>query len=146
MDKVNVSSCVHKLKFSFIIQRRKQEQIIITLVKGRGCFVPFLVDIFGVLVERWANVNDMEDLKASSQTRPSKDRFIQALDAPGDRSLQNTGLRLRAYFLAPQTGNYTFYLACDDSCELNLSTDERPENGVSLVTIPSYTSYQGWTR
>jgi len=100
-------------------------------------------EIFGVQVESWKNTGGSE---LSNLDPPSSKTFINSLDLPGYPKLEHIRLRLRTYFLAQETGTYIFYLTCDDSCELKLSTDEKHENLVSLVNITRYTDYMRWRR
>ena len=102
------------------------------------------IEIFGVQLESWKNVQDWKSLNPNAPTNGRS--FIQTLDLPRDQSLEYIGRRMRTYFLAPETGAYTFYITCDDKCELNLSTNEKLENLVTLVTITRYTRYKAWTR
>ena len=94
------------------------------------------IEIFGVLFE---GLDDTAD-------NPSNKTFIPSLDVPRDLDLRHTSRRLRTYFLAPESGTYRFYLACDDSCTLKLSTDEKLENLVLLVNIARYIGYKNWKR
>ncbi|EDO28260.1 predicted protein [Nematostella vectensis] len=50
------------------------------------------------------------------------------------------GVRMRAYFLAPLTGSYTFYTTCDDSCQLFLSTDVNPKTKRMIIDQPEKAS------
>jgi len=52
----------------------------------------------------------------------------------------NYGGRLSAILCAPQTGNYTFWVASDDSSELRLSTDASPSNVSVIANVTG-----GWT-
>jgi Esterase-like activity of phytase/Bacterial Ig domain/PA14 domain/Secretion system C-terminal sorting domain/Bacterial protein of unknown function (DUF839) len=54
------------------------------------------------------------------------------------------GARVRGYICAPQTGNYTFYIAADDQAGLWLSTDENPANKVLIAFAESYTNPREW--
>ncbi len=54
--------------------------------------------------------------------------------------------RLRGYFTAPQTGNYTFYVAADDVAELYLSTNETAAARVKIASVPSNSGFRVWTR
>lgn len=57
----------------------------------------------------------------------------------------NYGGRLSGYIVAPETGNYRFYIAGDDTSELYLSTDESPANKVMIANlVTGWTAYQGW--
>jgi uncharacterized protein len=55
------------------------------------------------------------------------------------------GARLRGYICAPQTGNYTFYIAGDDQAGLWLSTDENPANKVLIAYNISPVGFRDWT-
>lgn len=46
---------------------------------------------------------------------------------------ENYGNRFRSYLLARETGNYTFYTFCDDSCRLFLSSDINPRNKRQII-------------
>lgn len=100
------------------------------------------IDRFGVQIENWDNIRGPKFYLYA----PSSTTFIDSLDVPLNWNLANIGRRLRTYFLAPETGSYIFYLACDDVCELKLSTDEKLENLVTLINIKSYTDYMEWNR
>lgn len=45
----------------------------------------------------------------------------------------NYGSRYRSYFLAKETGNYTFYTFCDDYCQVFLSSDVNPRNKRQII-------------
>jgi uncharacterized protein YjiK len=57
----------------------------------------------------------------------------------------NYGARLRGYICAPQTGNYTFYIAGDDQAGLWLSTDENPVNKVLIAYNEAPVDFRAWT-
>jgi M6 family metalloprotease-like protein len=57
----------------------------------------------------------------------------------------NFGERLRGYITAPTTGDYTFWIAGDDQCELRLSTDAHPGRAVVIAKVSTYSPYRGWT-
>ncbi|XP_078380263.1 uncharacterized protein LOC144663223 [Oculina patagonica] len=104
----------------------------------------FPQETFGAQFESWNNVRDWNSLDVNA---PIDGRsFIPTLDLRRNQTLEYFGRRMRTYFLAPVTGAYTFKITCDDKCKLNLSTDEKPENVVTLVTIKSYTKYRAWTK
>ncbi|MEO7097765.1 MAG: PA14 domain-containing protein [Luteolibacter sp.] len=74
----------------------------------------------------------------SSPTSVTKIAGVEPASNIGD----NYGRRLRGYLTASQTGNYTFWVAGDDNCELWLSTD----SGVSgKRMIASVNGSGGWT-
>jgi uncharacterized protein len=55
------------------------------------------------------------------------------------------GARLRGYICAPQTGNYTFYIAGDDQAGLWLSTDENPANKILIAYNVTPVGFQAFT-
>ncbi len=62
----------------------------------------------------------------------------------GPNIRDNYGARVRGYICAPQTGNYTFYIASDDQSELWLSTDDNPANIQRIAYVSSYTGFHSW--
>lgn len=55
------------------------------------------------------------------------------------------GGRLRGYICAPQTGDYTFYIAGDDQAGLFLSTDENPANKILVAYNIFPVGFRDWT-
>jgi len=51
----------------------------------------------------------------------------------------NYGIRARGYLYPPATGDYTFWIAGDDECQLWLSTNDAPANVVRIANV------SGWT-
>jgi Secretion system C-terminal sorting domain/PA14 domain/CotH kinase protein len=60
----------------------------------------------------------------------------------------NFGVRYRGYICAPETGNYTFFMASDNSGEFWLSTDDNAANKQRVAYIPncSYAGVREWTK
>jgi Bacterial Ig domain/PA14 domain/Secretion system C-terminal sorting domain/HYR domain/Calx-beta domain len=56
----------------------------------------------------------------------------------------NYGARIRGYICAPETGNYTFYIAADNQAGLWLSTDDNPANKVLIAYTESATNQREW--
>jgi hypothetical protein len=56
----------------------------------------------------------------------------------------NYGGRLRGYICAPQTGDYTFYIASDDNSELWLSTDKNPANKQRIAYLSSEVGFRAY--
>ena len=91
-----------------------------------------------VLDEKWLNISgdEIKDLT-------SDPRYPDNATESGYRSLfkdnhlndvyYNHGARYRSYFQAQETGNYTFYTFCDDSCRLYLSSDVNPGNKKTAI-------------
>ena len=72
------------------------------------------------------------------------------LPLTGLETLQNqrdgpSGNIIDGYFRAPATGNYKFYMSCDDSCRLSLSTvNLDPTAASAIITIGSATGYRSY--
>lgn len=58
--------------------------------------------------------------------------IMREFRAPSDVA-DNYGQRVYGYLLAPETGNYNFFISADDGSEFWLSTDENPANTVKIV-------------
>lgn len=79
--------------------------------------------------------------------RPSGAAIENSFEAPvnwGDYHLN----RLAGYLRPPQSGEYTFWIASDDSSELWLSVDENPTRvrKIALVAEGSWTNPHDWER
>ena len=56
------------------------------------------------------------------------------------------GTRIRGYLHPPTTGDYTFWIAGDDNCQLWLSTDGMPANAVLIAEVTSWTDSREWDK
>ena len=52
----------------------------------------------------------------------------------------NYGVRVSGWIIAPETGDYTFYIASDDNGQLKLSTDSLPQNlrSAPIALVPEW--------
>lgn len=92
----------------------------------------------GLLREFYLNIGGGDQVSiltgnAKYPNSPDQSDLIQTFESPnfGD-ALNQYGLRISGFFVAPQSGNYNFYVAGDDDCELHLSTDATPANAVKI--------------
>ncbi|MGB1252657.1 MAG: putative Ig domain-containing protein, partial [Candidatus Promineifilaceae bacterium] len=96
----------------------------------------------GLLHERWEGIPGglVSDLTSHS-SYPSRPTSADVIDQfVTDRYvMDNYGVRVRGYLIAPETGTYRFWIASDDRGELWLSSDSDPAN-VALIG-----SVSGWT-
>jgi fibronectin type 3 domain-containing protein len=53
---------------------------------------------------------------------------------------------MRGYVHPSSSGDYTFWIAGDDNCELWLSTDDNPANASMIANVPGWTSSREWTK
>lgn len=90
--------------------------------------------------EFWENVagNNISDIPLASGA--SKIIPLPALEISNAGS--NYGSRIRGYICAPQTGNYTFYIAADDAAELWLSPDDNAANTERIARLLSWTNFR----
>lgn len=96
--------------------------------------------------EVWTNVegNYLEDMHNSSKY-PRVPSIIGSLNSfDSIYNSYNYGQRIKGYLHPMKTGNYTFYIAGDDSCELNLSTDESIDNIQRIAYSNYWTSKYEW--
>ena len=57
----------------------------------------------------------------------------------------NFGSRMRGYIVAPQTGNYTFWISSCGESRLYLSTDANPVNRRAIAWVTNCTGVRVWT-
>ncbi|KAJ7380781.1 Peptidase inhibitor 16 [Desmophyllum pertusum] len=131
-------------------------QVVMRTIESSG-------DAHGVLREGWYNVN-YKSKKAPTVgehpafKRSAKSRIIlRDFDAPVDiaeRYIQ----RLTSYLQVPESGNYTFYVSCDNVCELwkydvnenGIDEDSnKAEESVTkqpIIIVKKWTKYLQWNR
>ena len=101
--------------------------------EGKQRYSSFSVKVLGqsnVYIEKWLNINGTTIHDLLNNTRypkqPNESSYQELFYFRGTGALENYGARLRAYFVAPETGNYTFLSWCDDTCQLFLSLNVNP--------------------
>ena len=73
---------------------------------------------------------------------PDYSGYIDNLDTA--RSIADSYfIRLQAYFVAPQCGDYVFYVQSDGTGQLYLSTDDNEANKELIVESP-YSAFHDW--
>ena len=55
-------------------------------------------------------------------------------------------LRFQANFLAPETGQYTFYVSCDNYAKLYLSTDKSQGNKQEIAHVTAWSQEWNWSK
>lgn len=103
----------------------------------------------GLLREWWFDVagNTVSDLTADPDypNNPDGWNYLQSSQAPSNWA-ENHGTRLRGYLIPPSDGQYTFWVAADDSAELLLSTDAISDNATLIASVPAYTGSLQWNK
>ena len=102
----------------------------------------------GVLFEYWFDIGGgtvVSDLTSNPNfpDNPSSSEVRDEFMSPVDWK-DNAGTRARAYLTPPETGEYTFWVAGDDACQLWLSTDDSAANAVMIAEVTGWTAAQDW--
>lgn len=106
--------------------------------------MPAICDATGqLLCEIWNNIgagNCVTDIPLTTTPTKSQVQAMASFESTTNQA-ENFGARYRGYVCAPETGNYTFYIASDDGGELWLSADANPANKRKIAFMPNC----GWT-
>ncbi|XP_068727599.1 protein sidekick homolog [Montipora capricornis] len=106
----------------------------------------------GVRRDVWKGLNGGWYLKHLTQDKrfPDSPTLIEVLRTftPPRNDDNYYGQQLRAFFIPPSNGNYTFHATCDSECVFYLSPDERPGNKKEVLRIDQShrTSYNQWNK
>ncbi|XP_057304821.1 uncharacterized protein LOC130641845 isoform X1 [Hydractinia symbiolongicarpus] len=96
-----------------------------------------------VVANYFNNIKDSAFANLTADPRypnsPTASGFIDNFDSAANVG-GNYGLQLHSYFVAPQSGFYKFVAACDNVCQVYLSTNSDPANKANIITVTSYTS------
>ncbi|MDQ6814541.1 MAG: PA14 domain-containing protein, partial [Bacteroidota bacterium] len=98
-----------------------------------------------ILREVWKDVGGNNITDNNWTNAPSSSSLISSFEGPTNVA-DNYASRIRGYLCAPQTGNYTFWIAGDDAVELWLSTDDNPANKRKIAYHVSWTTSREWER
>jgi hypothetical protein len=103
-----------------------------------------------LLVEMWNNIgvtNCVSNIPINTAPTSRQVKALGLFESPTNQA-ENFGARYRGYICAPETGNYTFYIAADDGGEFYLSTDENPANKRLVAQVPycSWALPREWTK
>lgn len=103
--------------------------------------------INGLTYQRFDNISGhtLADLTGSSNypDSPDLDSALTQFELVSNFG-ENYGARMRAFIVAPYTGEYQFWLSSDDHGIVYLSTDADPANITQLVLNESYTYPRYW--
>jgi hypothetical protein len=77
--------------------------------------------------------------------QPSGSELIGSFEGPTNWA-DNYGTRIRGFVHPPATGEYTFWIAGDDNCELWLGADASPQGATMIAYVPGWTNSREWTR
>lgn len=103
-----------------------------------------------LFIETWLNIGNstcVDDIPVNMPPTNTNTLTLNGFEIT-ERELDNFGSILRGYICAPESGQYTFYIASDNGGELFLSTNDNPETKRSIAALPdcSYTDFREWTK
>lgn len=99
-----------------------------------------------ILREFWANIPPGYDVASVPVFEPPTSTSQLTLFEGPANVAEYYGSRIRGYVCAPQTGNYSFWIASDDHSELWLSTDDNPANKVKIASVNGFVNPRQWDR
>lgn len=104
----------------------------------------------GTILRQWwigisgSAVSDLTS-DADYPDNPSGSEQLTHFEGPTDWN--NTyGTRIRGYLYPPITGDYKFWIAGDDNCQLWLSTDGTPDHMSLIAEVPGWTNSHQWDK
>lgn len=95
--------------------------------------------------ETWFGITGRNISSIPTNTPPSTVTQLTSFETPRNIA-DNYGSRIRGYVCVPSTGNYTFWIASDDTGEFWLSTDENPSNKKKIAYVSGWTYPNQWTK
>jgi hypothetical protein len=98
-----------------------------------------------ILREYWANVKGGETSKVPVNKAATSTSYLDSFEAPSNVA-ENYASRIRGYLCAPETGNYTFWIASDDYGDLYLSSDDNPANKQLIAWIKGWSNPRQWNK
>ena len=113
-------------------------------------FTTVLAGPVGAIRQWWSNIGagtTVADLTGNPNfpDNPTGTEFIPSLEGPVGWA-DNYGTRLYGWLYPPQSGDYIFWVAGDDGCELRLSTDADQANKKLIATVATWTNSREWTK
>jgi regulation of enolase protein 1 (concanavalin A-like superfamily) len=100
--------------------------------------------------EIYENVTgDLAALKAGANfpDNPTSIAQLTSFDTPGwGDAKDNYGGRMHGWAYVPVAGEYTFWVASDDTAELWLSQDDDPSNAQLIASVPGWTGAREWEK
>jgi hypothetical protein len=102
-----------------------------------------------ILRQYWSDVSgdSVSDLCSSKlyPAKPTGRDLITSMEAPANWA-DSYGTRIRGFLHPIADGNYTFWIAADDSAELRLSTDIDPNNANLIAYTSDLTDQYEWDK
>ncbi|NXG59728.1 PKHD1 protein, partial [Hemiprocne comata] len=100
----------------------------------------------GLLFEVWDDASDLTEAGPGYRWQfvPNASSAVRLLSG----AKKSFSSRLRGFFVAPQTNNYTFWIQADGQASLYLSLSQDPEHKVRIAALPAGNSEwsENWVR
>lgn len=96
-----------------------------------------------ILREVWNGISGTTVSAIPVGTQPSSSANLTSFEAPSNVA-DNYGQRIRGFITPTTSGNYTFWIAADDNCELWLSTNGNPANRMRIAFHNDWTNIRQW--
>jgi hypothetical protein len=119
------------------------------ITQASGCGNAGCSNNGSISYEKWnnigigGNISDFRSATNNLTTTPNLTQSLTLFEAPTNIDDQY-GVRIKGYVCAPVSGNYTFWIAGDDGCELWLSSDDNPANIQKIAYHNGSTGSQQW--
>ncbi|TCO94709.1 autotransporter-associated beta strand protein [Chthoniobacter flavus] len=101
-----------------------------------------------ILVEHWLGIpgSAISSLTSNANfpSKPSGRELNSSFECLAQNWADSYGTRVTGYIVPPATGNYTFAVSGDDTCQLFLSTDSTSANEVLIASVASATGFRQW--
>ncbi|WP_276497258.1 PA14 domain-containing protein [Pontibacter litorisediminis] len=98
-----------------------------------------------IVLEHWKGVYSENVNDVPVNTTPSSTKELTLFEAPSNVG-DNYAQRIRGYVTAPESGQYTFWIAGDNHAALYLSTSEDPAAKKQLAYVNGWTNPREWTK
>ncbi|NWV72186.1 PKHD1 protein, partial [Malurus elegans] len=100
----------------------------------------------GLLFEVWDDASDLTEAGPGYRWQfvPNASSPVRFLSG----AKESFSSRLRGFFVAPQTNNYTFWIQADGQASLYLSLSQDPEQKVRIASLPAGNSewFENWVK
>ncbi|HAV61315.1 MAG TPA: hypothetical protein DCY13_03010, partial [Verrucomicrobiales bacterium] len=134
------------------VQRFFPFKPLLCVLAGIFFFLPFRAatqEVVGIYREFYGGVTGSAVANLTNSpifpNSPTEESILTSLfETPVDYA-ENYGQRLRAELVAPQTGNYIFYICSDDQSVLYLSSDTNPANKQLIAAEPAWNASRQYT-
>lgn len=102
-----------------------------------------------IVAEYWKEVSGQSVGDLTSNVNypdsPSDTEVLTSLEIAANQA-ENYGTRIHGFIYPPATGNYTFYVAGDDNCDLYLSSDDSEANAVRIAFVEGWADPRQWDK